>query len=305
MPQVSFVKPGTPEAVAADAAKAVTQTVLTPTPVAGVVVESVNTAAPAPAVPQALVTQPVAAANPFGVNDYLPSADEIIWPRINIAQNIGALKDSFIPGSIVLAQETLLYRPPVIKDGSVKEQATPPFRITFLGFRQPRFVEYVPGGGKGMIVKTEAEVRSNGGTLSYDEHKLKAKDGMKKFDILAEALCAIEKPASYADDDTIFVHAADGRKFALALWSFKRMGYTNGAKVIFTKRSGGVLSKGYPTHSFNVTSKWKATSETNGGFIPIFAEPLKNSPEFQAWAEYAKNPGSIESTGAADTGSDE
>ncbi len=259
MPPMSFQKPGSEAAPAATTA-AIVETVVTSTTVAGAVVGSVNTAAPG----CAPCTAPVPTA---------PTQQALV------------------------TQEVLLYRPPVLKDGSVKEAGTPPVRFTILGFRKTRFAEYVPGGGKGIIVKTEAEVRANGGTTSYDEHKLKGKDGMKKFDPLAEALVAIEKPESYADDDTVFVYACGGKKFALALWSMKRMSYTNGAKVLFTKRAMGVLSKGYPTYSFGVSSKWKPVGETNGSFIPVFSEPIKHTPEFLAWAEQVKNPSAAESTG--------
>lgn len=306
---MSFQKPG--EAAAVEAA-AITETVTTPTPVAGVVVESVNTAGPAgpsgpvgtpgvagvatPITPAAPVTavaiapklSVARAGGMFNVTDFIPTSGDIIWPRLNFAQNIGQLKDSFLPGSIVFNQETLLYRPQVIdaKTNTVKEAGTPPVRITVLGFLPIRFVEFVKGGGKGATVSTEEQVRAAGGTLDYNEHKLKEASGMKKFDPLAQALLAIERPEAMADDGTVFVYEADGKKYALALWAMKRTSYTNGAKVIFTKRSTGCLQKdGYPSFSFSLSSRWKAFSETTGAWIPVITEPVRQTPAFIDWAK--------------------
>lgn len=319
---MSFVKPG--EAAAVEAA-VITETVVTPTPVAGVVVESVNTAAavgpptasaapPTPAAPQtqAVVVAPklsvARAGGMFQVNDFIPTSGDVIWPRLNFAQNIGQLQESFNPGSIVYNQETLLYRPQIIdaKTNTVKEAGTPPVRITVLGFLPIRFAEYVKGGGKGAIVDTEEQVRAAGGTTDYNEHKLKEASGMKKFDPLAQALLAIERPESMADDGTVFVYSADGKQYALALWAMKRTSYTNGAKVIFTKRATGCLQKeGYPSFSFGLSSRWKSFSETTGAWIPVITEPVRQTPEFIKWAaQVVASASNFNSAAAADGDAD-
>jgi hypothetical protein len=130
------------------------------------------------------------------LGDTIPDFKDIILPRLNIVQGVGNLKDQFPQGAIVFNQSTVLFVPPDIdpQTGNVRRAATAPVGITVLGFRPSRFVEKIEGGGKGLIVNTEAEVRSNGGTLDYKEHKLKKASGMRLFQVLAEGLVAIERP---------------------------------------------------------------------------------------------------------------
>ena len=310
MPPMSFVKPST------GSTAAIVENIVTPTPVAGVVVESVNTVGPVgvtgpvgaignAGIASAVAVQPPMAltrTSGFVLGDKIPDFGDIVMPRINIAQNIGDLKDSFAPGSIVLNQETLLFSPQIIdpKTNAVAKAGTPPVTVTCLGFRPTRFAEYVKGGGKGMIVNTEAEVRANGGTTDYNEHALKAASGMKKFDPLAEAFMAIERPEWMADDGTVFCYPCNGKQYALALWAMKRTSYTAAAKgVFFTKRAMGCLREGgYPSYSFKLSTRWKPFGESNGAWIPVLIEPAKQPVEFLAWVTSVLNPSEAINTGA-------
>jgi hypothetical protein len=221
------------------------------------------------------------------LGDKLPSFKEIILPRINIAQSVGTLKDSFPFGGIVFNQQVLLYSPPDIdkQTGNIRKPGLPPVAMTVLGFRPTRFAEKVAGGARGLIVDSEDAVRANGGTTDYNEWNLKKAAGMKRFEPLAEALVAIERPEHLADDDTVFVYAVKSgdtvKKYALAIWGMKGTAYTAAAKrVFFTARAMGCLQKGgYPSWSYNVSTR-SETRESNTYSVPGCIPREKSSPEF-------------------------
>jgi hypothetical protein len=217
------------------------------------------------------------------LGDKIPDFQDIILPRLNIVQNIGKLKDSFDPGCIVLNQQDALFLPPEIdgKTGVVSRAATPPVLLTVLGFRPTRYCEKVPGGGKGIIVNTEAEVRANGGTLDYGEWNMKKASGMKRFEPLADALVAIQRPESFKDDDTVFVYEVDGKKVALALWALRGTAYTAAAKrVFFTARAVGCLRQGYPTWRYAVSTREETYDSGNKSWIPVCLPSGKTTPVF-------------------------
>jgi hypothetical protein len=278
-----------PEGGAAPVPAPVTEKVVTPTPVDGVTVESVNTHVPAAApVSQALTVRSPSSLAPAGLvlGDKIPEFKDIILPRLNIAQNIGNLKDTYQPGSLVYNQTTLLFVPPVVNkdNGAVIKPGLPAVNMVILGFRPTRYVEKVEGGGRGVIVDTEDAVRTHGGTLDWNEFELKKKDGIKLFESLAEALVAIERPehciaqgANPSDDDPVFVYDVAGKKYAIAIWGLKGMAYTVAKTAFFTPRSVGCLRKGgYPSYVFSVTTKWKPGKKPgSGAFIPV---PVPTGP---------------------------
>lgn len=216
------------------------------------------------------------------LGDKIPDFSEIILPRVNLAQNIGKLKDTFPPGSLVLGQQVLLFCPPDVDvaTGNVRRAATPPVTLTVLGFRPTRFCEKVAGGARGLIVNTEDAVRANGGTLDYKEWKLKESSGMKRFEPLADALVLVERPESSKDDDTVFIFPANGKKYAIALWGLRGVAYTAAAKrVFFTQRSLGTLRGGYPTYSFYTSSRTEG-DKGKEYWVPVCTVREKNTEEF-------------------------
>lgn len=263
-----------------------------PNPPGGTPATTGDGAAPASQVP-APVTPPgtstaVATTGPI-LGDKLPEFKDIILPRINISQNIGQLKDSFPPGSLVLAQSVALFSPPVKdpKTQTIVTPATPPALITVLGFRDTRFCEKVSGGVRGMIVNTEAEVAAKGGTLDYQEWELKKAAGMKLFQPLADALCAVERPANAPDDGTLFVYEIDGKKYALAMWAMRGTSYTAAAKrVFFTARLVGCLKeRGYPSWNYAVSVREESYPNGNKAWIPVCVPNKPSSPEFIAFVQ--------------------
>jgi hypothetical protein len=258
------------------------------TPVQGVTVESTTYVAPSQPATQALaVRNNNTAIAPAGMvlGDKIPEMKEIILPRLNIVQNIGDLKDTFAPGSLVYDQKVELFVPPVIKDGEVKKAGSPPVSLIVLGFRPTRYVEKVEGGGRGMIVDSEDAVRANGGTLDYNEWKSKKAAGMKRFECLAEALIAIQRPAHLVakgskpeDPDPVFTYDIDElikgtpgpRKFALGLWGLKGTSYTVAKRAFFTARAMGCLKRGgYPSYVFAITSKEESYPGGNKAWVPV------------------------------------
>lgn len=273
------------------------------TPVSGVTVESTLTACPAPASQLPVVRNPNTSIAPAGMvlGDKIPEMKEIILPRLNIVQNIGDLKDTFAPGSLVYDQKVELFTPPIIKDGVVKREPLPPVTLLVLGFRPTRYVEKVEGGGRGMIVDSEDLVRANGGTLDFNEWKSKKAAGMKRFECLAEALIAIQRPAHLVakgskpeDPDPVFTYDIDElingkpgpRKFALGLWGLKGTSYTVAKRAFFTARAMGCLKRGgYPSYVFAVTSKEESYPGGNKAWIPVC---IPTGPTDESLLEFAR-----------------
>lgn len=227
---------------------------------------------------------------PFILGDYVPEFKDIFLPRLQIAQNIGDLKNAFYPGSVVFDQRFPIYTPGQInpKTGNVERQASPPAIITVLGFRPTRFCEKKEkfhAGERGLIVNSEAAVREAGGTLDYREWELKKAAGLKRFEPLVEALVAIERPEGCDDEDTIFVYQCEGKRYAIALWQMRGVVYTAAAKrVFFTQRAIGCLRNGFPTHSFAISTREETYPGGNKAWIPVCLPKAKNSPEFLAFA---------------------
>ncbi len=294
--EVQFSKdssnPATPVAAATPAIE-VSSTVV-PTPVAGVVVETTTTAVPAvpvatTAAPTVQPTPAVAVSVPATVpsnnalllGDSMPNFSEMIIPRINLVQFSGVLKDSYEPGTILFNQQVPLHIPAKIneKDKTLIRQSTPPVTMTFVGFWPTRYVEKVPGGGKGALVNTEAAVTACGGTLDYNEWKLKRDSGMKRFEYYKQAMVVIERPELVADDDSVFTFEVEGKKYTVALWAVKGSAYTNlYKKILAPARRMGCLSKGgFPSWSYSLSSREQVT-EGNKYFIPFALPKAKSTP---------------------------
>jgi hypothetical protein len=215
------------------------------------------------------------------LGDYLPSFKDIILPRFGMAQNIGALKESFFPGSIVLDRKVALFIPPAMKDGAVTRQATPPVTFIVVGFRPTRFVEKIEGSAdRGQIVATEKAVSLAGGTLDWGEWKLKKASGLKLFQPLADAFLVVERPASQEKDTTNFTYEVDGKFYALALWAMKGTAYTSAAKrVFFTSRRIGILRQGgYPSWNFTIATREDSFGGGNKAWVPVCLPKEKTTP---------------------------
>lgn len=221
------------------------------------------------------------------LGDKLPTFKDIILPRLNLVQGSGNLKNTFPFGSLVLDQKLVVYLPPDIdpSTGNIRRQGSPPLIVTFLGFKETRYSEKVSGATRGMIVDTEAQVRANGGTLDYQEHKLKKASGMKLFQPLCDACIAIQRPEAVKDDNTVFGFDVDGKKYVLAWWALKGTAYTEVCKRgVFYHRSMGCLRQGYPVRSFAVTTRQKV-GEGNTYAQPVAIPDAESTPAFLEFAK--------------------
>lgn len=266
------------------------------TPVAGVSVESTTGACGVPA-----TTRNAG----FISGDDLPAFKDVMLPRLNLVHDVGGLKDTFSPGELVWAQNTVLFTPPVPptinkQTGNVETPGTPgtpPIIITVLGEVQKRFSEIVVGGMGGQIVNTEAEVRASGGTLDYTEWKLKQAAGMKRFGPLLDLLVVIQRPEHVKDDDTVFGFEVEGKKYALGLWSLSKTAYTEAYKkslgihrltgVLKGKRSEG---GGYPAHSFAISTRLNPYPNGNKSWVPVVIPATKSTPAFLEFVNQIINP---------------
>lgn len=241
------------------------------------------------------VSVPAVASQPsFVSRDDLPGFRDVMFPRINIVQNLGELKDTFSPGEVVFGKQTVLFTPPVVngQTGNVANRGTKPATVQFLGVTQKRFGEIVVGGMGGIIVETEDAVRQAGGTLDYKEWDLKKSAGMRRFSPMIDFLVAIQRPEHVKDDDTVFNFVVGADKYALGLWSMFKTSYTEGyKKVLAFQRRAGVLKDGYPTFAFALSTRENAY---DGGkkkaWVPVLIPASKSTPEFAEFVSNIINP---------------
>lgn len=225
---------------------------------------------------------------PVALPDRQPTLAEVILPRLNLVHSVGLLKDSFDPGAYVYNQDIVLYSPPIInaKTQTVEQAGTPPLIVTFLDVRPVRYFENVKGGGRGMICDTEDQVRNVGGTTNFKEWELKAKDGMKRFDLGADCLLAIERPEVAADDGTVFTFPVNDTKYALALYNMKASAFTVLKSTVNQWRLIGCLRDGLSTRSVALSSRTKPTPDRSSTYwCPVLVPYQVTTPEFREWAQ--------------------
>lgn len=232
----------------------------------------------------------------FSVGDLLPSFADIILPRINIIHPSSRLKSSFSEGAVVYGQGLELFTPAVInaRTQSIERAATPPLNITVIGFPRPtRYVEKVPFNTqtRGLLADSEAAVYRAGGTLDYQEWKLKEKDGIRYFEPMLDLLVAVARPAHVKDNDTVFSFPVGPDKYTVVLWSCKASAYTAVCKrTLFGARRFNVLRGGYFTHSWNLTTLYTQFRTGNSAWLPVLTPREKSTPEFLAFVKEILNP---------------
>ncbi len=217
--------------------------------VAATVVESTQaTPATQPAKPAAPAVQVPAKREATAISLYNEGVEDIdmedlVLPRVNLAQRVGELGEVFEPGTIVLGKSQAIGSP---------EAAT---RTLFLGKLKTRYVTGPPKGkGMGEIV-TEAEFRESGGTTSREEAE---NSGAPLFQKLISFAIFVRKPDGEDDSQFPYVYDTAGEpdyllgSWALARISFKGGSYINVAKPILSARKMGKLSKGYSTQVFEL-----------------------------------------------------
>jgi hypothetical protein len=216
------------------------------------------------------------------LGDYLPSLADVRLPRINIVHGVGQLKDDFPVGAIVYNSQLILHEAAL-----GKKPATDPVELVVIGWLPIRYVEKIQGGGRGMLCTDLEQVRKAGGTLDYNEWKNKRAAGMRRFEILAEAVCLIKQPELCKAEIAQFPFVIGENRWAIGVWGMKGTAYTNGAKTIFTARKMGCCLDGYPTCSWYAsTAVMQFTTEEGKTSIPVprFVPGKATSAEFRKYA---------------------
>ena len=256
------------------------------------VVSTVTPVTPAPAAEPAPASQVPAVTGPV-LGDKLPEFKDIILPRVSLVQNIGKATESFESGTLTFNGQVELFVPGKVNaaTATLERPSTAPVIITVLGFKPTRYYEKVAWEGgqasRGAIVDTEAAIRTAGGTLDYNEWNLKKKDGMKRFEPGVDAMVAIERPEIANKNDSDFTFEVDGKRYALALWTFKGSIYTAAAKrVFFTARLIGCLKAGgYPSWSYAITTKEESWSGGVKSWVPVCVPNQRSTPAFLDFAK--------------------
>jgi len=290
------------------------ENVVVPTPVNGVEIPCVNTAAmptidvqsvvvsPATEIPTAPVNQAVTVLTPAPVaktdspivfDDGNIEFQDVYLPRVNIVQNVGDLMKIFNPGEIVLNATFPIHTPTNPPKTPV---GNPPLNITIVGFRKKQFAEKIIGKGGGLLVNSEEEVAKHGGTLSYAEWKQSVDanklnpviPALKRFEPYATALIFIERPAHIEDKGNLnFPYECEGRWYALALWGQKGTSYTNAAKHFFTARKLGHLRTGYVARGWSLTTRLEAYETGNVAWVPVVTPATE--PNTETFIAFVKN----------------
>lgn len=205
-----------------------------------------------------------------GFDDNDIAIEDIIIPRLNVVHRVGDLGLIFNPGELVLNVTTVVHEP------ENREKGVPgsgPLVIVPIGFKRIQFCEKTVGGAKGRMLKTEAEVVANNGSLDYNEAKA-SKGAKAYFERYATALLLIKQPVILLPDaeEQIFTHHIDGERYTLAQYSSKGTAYTAFAKRLMTEKKIGFLREGgYPSFSWFFTTVMKSYPKDGGGvnLVPV------------------------------------
>lgn len=216
------------------------------------------------------------------------SIEDIIVPRINLVHRVGDLGLVFNPGEVVLNVTTVIHEPENKEKGVA---GSGPLVIVPINFKRIQFCEKTTGGARGRMLKTEAEVVANGGSLDYNEAKA-SKGAKAYFERYATALLLIKQPVELLPDaeKQIFTHEIDGDRYTLAQYSSKGTAYTAFAKRLMTEKKIGFLREGgYPSFSWFFTTVMKSYPKEGGGVnlvpVPLLKPGAKTT---QAVRDYIK-----------------
>ncbi len=188
-------------------------------------------------------------------------ASDISFPRLQIAQGVGALSETYKKGTIVLDGET------EISDGEKEVE----FTVCRIGKMFEENIEW-DSGEIPRIMSTKAEV------LEADpEATFVWQDGTPaSWKAIADALVCIKGDNP---DDFPFEH--DGNNYAFALWRIKGTAYKHAAVPIFTAAKM-YYREGINTGSFRLTTE-KVKAGNNFVHAPKLRKGTKHDPKFVEW----------------------
>ena len=185
---------------------------------------------------------------------------DVTFPKLQIAQGVGPLSDSFDKGAIVLEGEH-----------EIAPMAGDPLEFTVLRISKT-FEENIPFGADELprIASTKADVLALGGTTEWSNGEAPT------FKACADALICIK-----GKDKAIFPYEYNGENYAFATWKIKGVAYNRAAKPIITAASM-YYREGLRTGSFMLSTE-KAVFNGNTVACPRVVRGNANTEDFVVW----------------------
>lgn len=190
--------------------------------------------------------------------------EDIVIPRLNIVQGVGALAETHTMGQIVYDKSV------VLSDGNA------PVELTVMSARK-QFVENLPFGNDGpapMVYDTLEEVKAAGGTIEWIGNQ------KPSFVPVLHVQVLIKAPAGA---DGAFPIEYQGQPYGIALWTIRGVAYPRAAKAILTAARFS-LAKGIHHGKWVLTSRREKFGR-NSVYVPQLTLQGKHDEEFVKFVE--------------------